>query len=45
MRVQYENGSSRKRVDWIDMAQDRIRWQALGNAVMNLRVPYDAGNS
>jgi hypothetical protein len=26
-------------VDWIDMAQDRDRWQALVNAVMNLGVP------
>jgi hypothetical protein len=25
--------------DWIDMAQDRDRWQALVSAVMNLRVP------
>jgi hypothetical protein len=25
-------------VDWIDMAQDRGRWRALVNAVMNLRV-------
>jgi hypothetical protein len=26
-------------MDWIDMAQDRDRWQALVSAVMNLRVP------
>jgi hypothetical protein len=26
-------------VDWIGLAQDRYRWTALVNSVMNLRVP------
>jgi hypothetical protein len=26
-------------VDWIGLAQDKYRWRALVNSVMNLRVP------
>jgi hypothetical protein len=31
-------------MDWIDMAQDKDRWWALVSAVMNLRVPQNAGS-
>jgi hypothetical protein len=31
-------------MNWIELAQDRGRWWALVNAVMNLQVSLNAGN-
>jgi len=31
-------------MNWTDLVQDRNRWRALLNAVMNLRIPYNGGN-
>ena len=31
-------------MDWIDMTQDRDRWRAVVNGVMNLRVSENVGN-
>jgi hypothetical protein len=32
-------------MDWIDLTQDRDKWMALMNKVMNLRVPINIENS
>jgi len=31
-------------IDWIDLYQDRDRWQALVNVAMSLWVPQNVGN-
>jgi hypothetical protein len=31
-------------MNWIGLVQDNSKWRALMNVVMNLQVPYNAGN-
>jgi len=31
-------------LNWIDQAQNRDRWRALENAIINIRIPQNAGN-
>jgi len=38
--VKKQNGG----VDWIDLAHDRYKWWAVVNMIMNIPVPYKAGN-
>ena len=42
--VEKSKGKRHEGMDWIDLAKYKDRWRALVNAVMNLRVPYKAGN-
>jgi hypothetical protein len=31
-------------MNWMHLAQDSYQWRSLVNTVMNLRIPYKAGN-
>jgi hypothetical protein len=34
----YPRGTGWEKVNWIELAQDRNKWQAVVNTIMNLRV-------
>ena len=36
--IMYLHEAAREGMDWMDVIQDRDRWRALVNAVMNLRL-------
>jgi hypothetical protein len=45
VRIMYLREVGLEGVDWIDLAQDRDRWQAFVKAAVNLMVPQKTGCS
>jgi hypothetical protein len=43
MSGQYLKENECEGVDWNKLALDRVQWRALVNKIINLRVPYNAG--
>jgi hypothetical protein len=44
LKLLFETWDGGGAMDWIDLAQDKDRWRAVVNVVMNIRVPLNAGN-